>query len=281
MKIIQNISNLKKEIVKIKAKGLKISFVPTMGYLHDGHLKLIEKAKKISDFVIVSIFVNPLQFAPGEDYLNYPRDIKEDQKKLKKSKVNLLFIPKGEKIFPENFKTYVEVKDLSSKLCGKVRFSHFKGAATIVLKLFNLVKPDFAVFGKKDFQQLIIIKRMVKDLNLNIKIIPHPIIREKDGLAMSSRNSYLTQEERKKISVLYQALKEAKSFILNKEDNPVKIKKFIKKRLLELQINNIDYISICNQENLEELKVIKGKILIALAVKLRNARLIDNIDLLV
>ncbi|NIP29139.1 MAG: pantoate--beta-alanine ligase, partial [Candidatus Dadabacteria bacterium] len=197
---MQNVSN------KLRSEGKSIAFVPTMGALHEGHLSLVDEACKKADEVVVSIFVNPKQFGPNEDYGEYIRDLEGDLKKLSKYKVGYLFNPGVKDIYNEGFQTYVVVEELQKFLCGKIRPGHFKGVSTVVLKLFNIVKPDFAVFGKKDYQQFKLIERMVKDLNLEIEIIGMPIIREESGLAMSSRNKYLSENEKKRASNIYKSL---------------------------------------------------------------------------
>ena len=206
MKIFRKIKEQQNFSLDIKRKKIKIGLEPTMGFLHEGHLSLVDKAKKHADKIIVSIFVNPSQFGQGEDYKEYPRDEKKDLELLRKRDVDAVFIPWEDEMYPEGFKTFCEVSELSKEYCGKSRPDHFRGVVTVVLKLFEITQPDVAVFGEKDYQQLIIIKTMAKDLNLPIEIIPSPIIREKDGLAVSSRNIYLDKEERKEATVIYESL---------------------------------------------------------------------------
>lgn len=279
MIVARSILKVREIIKKVKEEKKIVGFVPTMGALHLGHLSLIRKAKKECDFVVVSIFVNPIQFGPQEDYERYPRPFKKDKKILEEEKVNLLFYPTAKVMYPQNFSTYVEEVSLSKYLCGKFRPGHFRGVTTVVAKLFNIVNPDISYFGQKDFQQAQIIKRMVRDLNFPIKIKILPIVREKDGLAMSSRNSYLTPSERKKAAFLYQSLKKAKVLIKQKE-NPQKVKeaviRFIKEKIPE---SRIDYVEVACPSTLESLKTIRKnqKVLVALAVHVGGARLIDNI----
>jgi len=279
MIVARSILKVRKIIKKAKEKKKIVGFVPTMGALHLGHLSLIRKAKKECDFVVVSIFVNPIQFGPQEDYKRYPRPFKKDKKILEEEKVDLLFYPTAKVMYPQNFSTYVEEVSLSKYLCGKFRLGHFRGVTTVVAKLFNIVSPDISYFGQKDFQQAQIIKRMVRDLNFPVKIKVLPIVREKDGLAMSSRNSYLTSSERKKAAFLYQSLKKAKVLIKQKE-NPQKIRqvviRFIKEKIPE---SKIDYVEVADPSTLESLKTIRKnqKVLVALAVHVGGARLIDNI----
>ncbi|MEO0076526.1 MAG: pantoate--beta-alanine ligase [candidate division WOR-3 bacterium] len=262
----------------IHRQGKIIGFVPTMGYLHEGHLSLVRIARRKSDYVIVSIFVNPTQFGPHEDFARYPRDFERDKRLLIKENVDYLFYPTVKSMYPQNYKTYVEVKDFSDVLCGKSRPGHFKGVTTIVAKLFNIVKPDLAVFGQKDAQQAIIIKQMTDDLNFPTKIIIAPTVRETDGLAMSSRNVYLTPVERRQASILYQSLQHAKKMIENGERDSRKIIAVIRELINYMPDANIDYIAIVDAKTLMPVEQIKkGEILIALAVKFGKARLIDNI----
>jgi len=271
-----NISKLKKEISKAKKNNLTIGFVPTMGYFHKGHLSLMRAAKKKCNFVVVSIFVNPLQFAPTEDLKKYPRDIKRDCLLAKKEGVDLVFIPQVKEMYPEGFATTVSINStLTKTMCAVSRPTHFTGVVTVVAKLFNLVTPDFAFFGEKDYQQLLIIKKLVVDLNFPLKIISCPLIRDKDGLALSSRNKYLSPAERTKALSLYKSLLAAKEAILKGESNPEKIKKIMQEVLKPN--TKIDYIKIGNPETLEDLKIIKKKVLIAVAAKVGTTRLIDNI----
>lgn len=210
MVVVQKIQEMKEIAKKLKKEGKSIGFVPTMGYLHEGHLSLVRLSKQQNDITIMSIFVNPIQFGPNEDYDRYPRDFERDKSLAEKEGVDYIFYPSVEEMYPEDFKTVVSVKKITEIMCGKSRPGHFDGVATVVLKLFNIVNPDRAYFGQKDAQQLAVIKQMVKDLNLDVEIVPCPIVREQDGLAMSSRNVYLSEEERKSATVLYRALNLAK-----------------------------------------------------------------------
>ncbi len=279
--IVKSPKKLNNIIQKFKSKRKKIGLVPTMGALHKGHISLINKARKENDVVIVSIFVNPTQFAPNEDYNSYPRTFKQDKIKCVESGVDIIFLPAVNSIYPDGYKTYVEVKEMSDLLCGKFRPGHFKGVATIVLKLFNITMPDTAYFGLKDYQQYIIIKKLSEDLNLNIKIRGCPIIREKDGLAMSSRNKYLNKTERNDAVLLYKSLITARNLVLyQKIKDASLLKKEIKKILLKgksIKSSNIDYIAVINPKTLQEVKKINNDVVIALAVYVGKARLIDNI----
>ena len=277
VKLIKSIEAMRKLADAIKRKGCSIGFVPTMGYLHEGHLSLVKEAKKKNDYVVVSIFVNPIQFGPKEDLKKYPSDIKRDLKLLSRYKVDAAFCPDASEMYPKGYKTYIEVKDLSDKLCGRSRPGHFMGVATIVMKLFNIVEPDIAYFGKKDFQQQVIIKKMVRDLNMNVKIISMPTIREKNGLAMSSRNSYLSRSESEKALVINKALKYVRSLIRSGVRSTAKIRGVMTKLIRTAKGMKIDYISISDPQDLEGKKTIKGKTLIAIAVHIGKTRLIDNI----
>ncbi|MEO0241076.1 MAG: pantoate--beta-alanine ligase [candidate division WOR-3 bacterium] len=278
MKIIENPYEMQKISEEKRKEGKIIGFVPTMGALHEGHLELIREARKKSDFLVVSIFVNPIQFGPKEDYKEYPRDEKGDIEKCEKEGVDIIFMPDVEDMYEKNFSTYVEVKNLTKTLCGKYRPGHFKGVTTVVTKLFNIVKPHLAFFGWKDAQQLIVIKKMVKDLNFDIEIIGIETVREKDGLAMSSRNFYLNEKERKEASYLYKALLYGKELIEKGERDARKVKEEIKKFInRNAPKGKIQYVEIVDIENLKPLRKIKGEIMIALAVFFGKARLIDNI----
>ena len=277
MRIIKELKEMHSYSLKAKRRGKTIGLVPTMGYLHEGHLSLVAAAREKSELVVVSIFVNPAQFSPAEDFSRYPRDLKRDKKLLRNFDVDVLFLPEAGKMYPEGYKTYVEVDGLSRKMCGRTRPAHFRGVTTIVAKLFNIVLPDFAFFGEKDFQQQIIIKRMARDLNLPIEVPALPIVREYDGLAMSSRNKYLTPKEREKATILYKALCLAKREIENGERDANKILFRLRSLIGTVPSLRLDYVIIANPETLEETKKIKGKLLIALAGHLGKARLIDNI----
>lgn len=263
--------------LKMKARGKTIGFVPTMGALHDGHLSLVEAARKKSDIVVVSVFVNPLQFGPSEDFAQYPRDLKKDLNLLKNFEVDILFLPKEADMHPKGYKTYVEVEGLSKKMCGRSRPDHFRGVTTVVAKLFNIILPDFTFFGDKDFQQQVIIKQMVKDLILPIEIINLPTVRDFDGLALSSRNKYLNPKERKSAIIIYKALSQVKQEIEKGEKDLRKILLRIRSLIGTEPSIRLDYVVIVDPETLEEKDKIKGKMLIALAACLGKARLIDNV----
>jgi pantoate--beta-alanine ligase len=280
MKILKKITECKPVVNNLKKKCLIISFVPTMGFLHEGHLSLIRMARKACDRVFISIFVNPIQFGPGEDFEKYPRDMKRDISLAEKGGVDYIFYPTEKEMYGPDFKTSVEVKELGSIMCGKYRPGHFAGVATVVLKLLNIVRPDKAYFGQKDYQQLVIIKRMVDDLNLDVEIIGGPIIRENDGLALSSRNKYLSAEERENATILYGCLKMAKDMIKKGEKDLEKIRKVV---ITDLEKNRfvkkVDYFDFRDPRTLDRVKQVDkdGKnILAATAVWIGRTRLIDN-----
>jgi pantoate--beta-alanine ligase len=247
-----------------------------MGALHEGHLALIRRARRLSDPLVVSLFVNPTQFAPGEDFRRYPRDLAADRRLLTAEGVDILFAPAAADVYPEDFDTYVVPGDLTRRLEGKYRPTHFRGVATIVLKLLNLVQPRLAVFGQKDLKPSLVIEKMTADLNVPVKIVVAPTVREPDGLALSSRNRYLTQEERRRALALSRSLFAAKSKIEAGERSAVKIKQSIRRRLRRADAD-IDYVSVADRQNLRELKRISGVVAISLACRIGSVRLIDNI----
>jgi len=277
MKVIRSVKEMSKFSRQQLLSGRKIGFVPTMGALHQGHAGLIREARRKNDLVVVSIFVNPLQFGPNEDYKRYPRDLSRDSRLCRKEGVDVIFYPGAGDLYPQGHKTYIEIEELSGVLCGKFRPGHFRGVAAIVAKLFNIVNPDVAYFGQKDIQQAVIIKRMVFDLNIPVKIKIMPIVREKDGLAFSSRNRYMNPGERENAVVLYQALNKARDLINLGEDDPKivigQMRKFINKR----GIAKIDYISVVDPERLKPVDKISIGSIIALAVWMGKTRLIDNV----
>ncbi len=279
IKVVDKVNDMQTLSNSVRKEGRIISFVPTMGALHEGHISLIRKAKEKGEFLIVSIFVNPTQFCLNEDYKKYSRDLEGDLKKINEIGVDVVFLPDVNEIYPDGFETYVEVEELQKPLCGQFRQGHFKGVATIVLKLFNIVKPDIAIFGEKDYQQLIIIQKMVRDLHLEIEIIGLPIIREDDGLALSSRNEYLSKKERKHAKALSEALREiTKSF----DQGHNEVKDLIQRGrdiLNKSLIYDIDYLEIRNGRTLESKEEAQSGDLVAVAAKVGNARLIDNMKL--
>ncbi|OQY10036.1 MAG: pantoate--beta-alanine ligase [Fusobacteriia bacterium 4572_132] len=280
MQIIRRIVEMKQKIKKIKKDGKKIGIVPTMGYLHEGHISLIEKIKSKVDIIVLSIFVNPKQFGENEDLESYPRNIEKDSKIAEEAGVDFIFYPLEKEMYPNGYQTVINLTELTKGLCGEKRPGHFKGVATVVLKLFNIIKPDFAVFGLKDAQQVRVIEKMQEDLNLDVKIIRAEIIREIDGLAKSSRNKYLNEKERKDALVLRKSLLYAKEIIEAGETSSSIIIKKVEKYITSNYKNiNVDYFEIVDFEKLEkieELHKIHSEILIAMAVYVGNTRLIDN-----
>ena len=265
----------------LKREGKIIGFVPTMGYLHKGHLSLIKIAKRKSDVVVVSIFVNPTQFGPKEDFAKYPRDFKRDRLLLESrlGRDDFVFAPRIKDMYPEGYLTYVNVEKITGKLEGAIRPGHFQGVTTVVAKLFNIVQPDIAVFGQKDAQQAVVLKKMVNDLNYGIKVIIAGTVRERDGLASSSRNVYLSKEERKQTKVLYQALRLAKGMIKKGERSPSRIVSKVIALINKQPLADVDYVAITDAHSLELLNKLKGEILISLAVRFGKTRLIDNIKM--
>ena len=275
MKIIKKIDQIKKELREAGDKS--IGLVPTMGYLHEGHISLIRRCKEENDVTVVSIFVNPSQFGPGEDFDSYPRDLDKDKILLQDLGVDVVFSPDADEIYPENYSTFAEVEKLGKVLCGNSRPTHFRGVVTIVLKLFNIITPQNTYFGQKDAQQAIIIKKMVKDLNLDLKVKILPIIRDKDGLALSSRNAYLSVEEREAALLLPRALDKARSRINEKNYVSSKILEEIKKELNKSELVEIDYVEIVDLDKLQKIdKIEEGNTLVAAAIRVGKTRLIDN-----
>ncbi len=277
MKMIRRIDEMQNISRKSSCAGKSVGFVPTMGCLHEGHLSLVARSVKECDVTVVSIYVNPLQFGPREDLKKYPRDLKRDLSLTKKAGVDYVFVPRDKDMYPEKYLTGVEVGEITKVLCGASRPGHFKGVTTVVAKLFNIVLPDVAYFGQKDAQQAVVIKKMVKDLNIPIKIKVRPIVRERDGLAMSSRNKYLSAQERKDALILSEALKKARQLIGTGERNPRNIILSMKRLISEVKSVKIDYINIVDAGDLSKKEKIKGKVLIVLAAFIGTPRLIDNI----
>lgn len=272
---------LRNVLIDIRASQKTIGFVPTMGSLHDGHLSLVKNSVEKCDFTVASIFVNPAQFGPSEDLDNYPRNYEQDKKLLENAKVDLIFYPENQSLYPDGFSTWIIEDKVSKVLCGKSRPTHFKGVLTIVAKLFNIVQPDCAFFGQKDYQQLLLIKKMVKDLDFPIEIIPCPIVRESDGLAMSSRNKHLSEKERNDALVLSNILSEIEKAFNDGESSTKNMVSLKDKFLADSNPNSIklEYFEILNPYNLEALDKIENSALVAIAAKCGTTRLIDNIIL--
>lgn len=277
MQTVVDIEKMKILVERLKEKGKSIGFVPTMGFLHEGHLSLVKRSLTKSDVTVVSIFVNPSQFGPNEDFREYPRDFEKDSLLLSEMGIDILFAPREEQMYPSGYQTYVQVEHLQDMLCGKSRPKHFKGVCTVVLKLFNIIQPNLAFFGQKDAQQAAILKKMVDDLDLDVELEILPIVREKDGLALSSRNLYLNPEERRAARVLSAGLEEARKRIAAGERETEFIIDKIRQIIQSEELAKIDYVEIVDSTSLGPLKRIKGQTLIALAVYIGKTRLIDNL----
>lgn len=273
------IKEMKEIIRKEKKNGKKIGLVPTMGSLHEGHLSLIRRASEENDQVAVSIFVNPTQFNDDDDFASYPRTMERDIRLAEEAGAGIVFCPTSKEMYPQGYKTYVNVETITEKLCGAFREGHFRGVTTIVCKLFNIVQPDKAYFGQKDAQQLIVVRKMVEDLNMDVEVVACPTVREKDGLALSSRNVHLSFEERKKALQISRALFEAEEMIKSGIKDADKIKKHIIEKLGKELSSGIEYVEIVDGVTIERLKKIEGNVLIAIAAKVGKTRLIDNIQI--
>lgn len=277
MKVVKTINEVKSIVKEWKDEGLSVGLVPTMGYLHEGHGSLIIKAVEDNDRVVVSDFVNPIQFGPGEDLESYPRDIEKDSAYCEELGADIVFNPEPDEMYNDGFSTYVDMDVLTEELCGLSRPTHFRGVCTVVTKLFNIVEPDRAYFGQKDAQQLAIIKHMVSDLNMNLEVIGCPIVREEDGLAKSSRNTYLSDEERKAALILSQTVALAKAEIDAGETDAEALVEKMKKKIETEPLAKIDYVKAVNGLTMQQQKEIKAPMLIAMAVYIGKTRLIDNL----
>jgi len=276
MRRICEIDEMREASRRARAGGEAVGFVPTMGYVHEGHLALVRQARRQSDLVVVSIFVNPTQFDRKDDLESYPRDVERDRVLLEGAGVDVLFTPTVESMYPNDFSTAVEVGGLTSVLCGAHRPGHFRGVATVVAKLFNIVEPDLAFFGEKDFQQLSVIRRMVRDLNFNVEIVAVPTVREVDGVAFSSRNARLTAKERAAARCLVRALERVERAVCRGERQASELVRIAREEIATEPLARAEYISVCDPQTLEEVCVVKGPALVALAVWVGNTRLIDN-----
>jgi pantoate--beta-alanine ligase len=277
MQIITTISEMQSLAESLRKQGRSIGFVPTMGFLHEGHLSLMRQARQECETVVVSIFVNPTQFGPHEDFERYPRDEKGDREKCESAGVDILFMPSAAEMYPEKPSVFVAVEGIADILEGAARPGHFRGVATVVSKLFHIVKPHTAYFGQKDYQQCAVIRRMVKGLNLDVKIAMLPTVREQDGLALSSRNSYLTPEERRAAAAIYRALTAAEKLVRSGVREPEKLKNKMQAVLREERGVSIDYCEVADPESLVPCEVVQKSVVILVAVRLGRARLIDNI----
>lgn len=277
MEIITEANQVQKRVDLLRSAGKSIGFVPTMGALHEGHLSLMRRAREENDILIISIFVNPVQFGPDEDFENYPRDLDRDKELAGEVGVDIIFTPTPDEMYSRTYSTYVDVKDLSEALCGRDRPGHFRGVATVIAKLFNITRPHRAYFGQKDYQQALIIRRMIEDLNFDIELLLMPILREEDGLALSSRNAYLNTKERQQALVLSRSLLRAKEMLDGGEMESRVILKEMKGMISREDLAKINYIGIYHPDTLEEIEMVNDVALVALAVRIGRTRLIDNI----
>lgn len=276
MMVISTINEVRAIVNKWKSEGLTVGFVPTMGYLHEGHESLVKKAYEENDKVVVSIFVNPIQFGPKEDLSTYPRDLERDKALCQSAGADIIFHPENEEMYHKDFSTFVDMNGLTDELCGKSRLTHFRGVCTVVTKLFNIVAPHRAYFGEKDAQQLAVIKRMVRDLNIDVEVVGCPIVREEDGLAKSSRNTYLSEEERIAATILNKTLTVAKNKIANGERVASNIVNSIIETISTEPLAKIDYVQVVDSLSIEPVKTLDKSVLVAIAVFIGKTRLIDN-----
>lgn len=276
MQIVATVEEVRAQVRAWRQEGLSVGLVPTMGYLHEGHKSLIDKAVEQNDRVVVSVFVNPIQFGPGEDLATYPRDLDRDAALCENAGANLIFHPEPENMYFDDFCTYIDMDGLTKGLCGKTRPTHFRGVCTVVGKLFNIVQPDRAYFGQKDAQQLAVIRRMVRDLNFNLEIVGCPIIREEDGLAKSSRNTYLSPEERIAAVILHKGLTRGEELVNQGEKNANVVKAAIREVIESEPLAKIDYVEIVDFDNMKEIETLERPFLAAVAVYIGKTRLIDN-----
>jgi pantoate--beta-alanine ligase len=276
MYVCHTIAEIREYVRQAGERGLVIGLVPTMGYLHEGHLELMRRAKDQCGVVVVSIFVNPLQFGPREDYAEYPRDLERDVRLAGGAGADVIFNPAAEEMYPEGYCTYVDLGDLTDKLCGRSRPGHFRGVATVVAKLFNIVRPDYAYFGQKDAQQVLVIRQMAADLDMDLEIVTVPTVREPDGLAMSSRNVYLSPAERQAATVLFHSLEMAGREVAAGERDAAKLHRMVMEMIKSEPLAEIDYVEIYGYPGLAPVAVLDGAALLAVAVKFGRTRLIDN-----
>lgn len=276
MQIVKTVEDVRRQVKVWREQGLSVGLVPTMGYLHEGHKSLIDRAVEQNDCVVVSVFVNPIQFGPTEDLATYPRDLEHDAAICEEAGADLIFHPQPEEMYYDDFCTYIDMDSLTKGLCGKTRPTHFRGVCTVVGKLFHIVGPDRAYFGQKDAQQLAVIRRMVRDLNFPLQIVGCPIVREEDGLAKSSRNTYLSPEERKAAVILHKGLTKGEEMVKAGERDARKVKKAICDIIASEPLAKIDYVDIVDFDNIQEKEVLEGSVLAAVAVYIGKTRLIDN-----
>jgi pantoate--beta-alanine ligase len=279
IKVIRTISEMRKFVAEARSRKRKIALVPTMGFLHEGHLSLVREAKKHAPIVIVSVFVNPTQFGPTEDLARYPRDFAGDRRKLMAVGTDVMFVPDTSEMYPEGSQTFVEVTEVTKDLCGASRPGHFRGVATVVAKLFHIVRPDVAVFGEKDYQQLVTIRQMVRDLTLDLKVVGLPTVREEDGLAMSSRNAYLSPAQRQQATAIYRGLRKARKLLEAGERDAAELVASVMDLLREEQDLEIEYVTVCDSFTLERIPQVEREAVLLVAVRIGNTRLIDNMRL--
>ncbi len=277
MQVIRSIESIRRAVTKARSAGQRVGFVPTMGALHEGHLSLLRRCRKENDLVVLSIFVNPAQFGPAEDLARYPREQKKDKKLAKKEKVDIIFCPSIKTIYPKGYLTYIDVGKITEPLCGRFRPGHFRGVATVVGKLLNIVAPDVAYLGQKDAQQVVVVRQMVRDLNFPVAVRVCPTVRDPDGLALSSRNSYLSPVQRKEATVIYCSLKEAKALAHQGERRAGALLRGIRSRILSESSGILEYVECVHAGTLAPLRGVEGKVMIAVAVRFGRTRLIDNI----
>ncbi len=276
METITSVTEMQRWSAAVRAAGETISFVPTMGFLHQGHVSLLNEGRKRGDKLVLSIFVNPTQFGQGEDFEDYPRDLAQDSELAQQAGVDIIFAPEAKQMYPAGYATYVDVEGITNTLCGASRPGHFRGVCTVVTKLFNIVQPYNAIFGNKDFQQLAVIRRMTLDLNLPVEIVGMPIFREADGLAMSSRNVYLSENQRQQALVLSQSIRQARELAENGERKSIVIIEKLKAKIESYPDTRIDYVQICHQLSLEDQVEVDTDSVLLLAVFVGKTRLIDN-----
>ncbi len=279
LKVIRTIREMRKYLGQVRGRNQRVALVPTMGFLHEGHLSLVREARKHAAIVVVSIFVNPAQFAPTEDLDRYPRDFSGDRRKLKHEGATVIFAPDPAEIYPESFQTFVDVTGVTRDFCGASRPSHFRGVTTVVNLLINIIKPDMAIFGEKDFQQLVTIRRMVKDFRLEIDIMGMPTLREEDGLAMSSRNAFLSPAQRQQATAIYRGLRKARRLLDSGERDAAELAAVVLDLLREEQNLEIEYVAVCDPETLERIPEVEKKSVLLVAVRVGDTRLIDNMRL--
>lgn len=276
MKIIETVKEMRDFIKQAKGQGKTIALVPTMGSLHEGHLTLMRRAGEVCDIVVASIFVNPTQFGPNEDFDKYPRDLTGDSQAAASAGVQVIFHPKVKEMYPDGYASFIEIEGITEKLCGLSRPGHFRGVATVVNKLLNIIEPDKAFFGQKDAQQVLVLQRMVADFNINVSLEVVPIVREADGLAMSSRNAFLSAEERRAGLVLSRSLKLAEELVAQGERNVETIRSKVMEKIQTEKLAACDYVEIFNYPALQEISILQDKAILALAVRIGKTRLIDN-----